>query len=155
MTHLIFQGLVGKPGFVNDPTMDVSKNSIILAHCLGTTKMDGPDKDAAPYKIRTIMERQAGAVIQAKMRIGQKVTQAILVGSDLLLYFTGEITETPVSLEYDRGCRTKITVRLDGDAEKLWKNWSSGLHRVTCYGDLTKDLERFCRFKEIKLVNEA
>ena len=155
MTHLIFQGLVGRPGFVNDPTMDISKNSIILAHCLGTTKMDGPDKEAAPYNIRTIMERQAGAVIQAKMRIGQKVTQAILVGSDLLLYFTGEITETPVSLEHDRGCRTKITVKLDGDAEKLWKSWSSGLHRVTCYGELTKDLERFCRFKGIKLVNEA
>jgi hypothetical protein len=152
MTHLIFQGLTGRPGFVNDPTMDVSRNSIILAHCLGSTKMDGPQKESAPYKIRSIMERQAGAVVQARMRIGQRVTQAILVGSDHLRYFTGEIIDTP---ESDRGCRTKITVRVDGDAEKLWKNWSSGLHRVTCYGDLTKDLERFCRFKGITMVNEA
>ncbi|MCE5252124.1 hypothetical protein LLG96_18135 [bacterium] len=152
MTFLILQGLVGRPGFVSDPTMDVSRNSIILAHCLGSTKMDGPNGEALSYKIRSIMEREEGAVIQARMRVGQRVTQAILVGADKLQYFTGEIIDTP---ETDRGCRTKITVRLDGDAEKLWENWSSGLHRVTCYGDLTKDLARFCRFKGITMVNEA
>ena len=152
MTHILFQGLSGRPGFISDPTMDESNNSIILAHCLGTPKMDGPDKPPAPYKLRTIMERQEGAVTQVKMRLGQKVTQAKLVGTDLLLYFTGEIIDAP---DIDRGCRTKITVKLDGDAERLWKNWSSGLHRVTCYGDITKELEHFCRFKEIKMVNEA
>jgi len=152
ITYIIFQGLVGRPGFISDPTLDVSDNSIDLAHCLGSTKMNGPDKPACPYKIRTIMERQEGAVTQVKMDIGQKVTQAKLIGTDLLLYFTGEITDTP---DIDRGCRTKITVKLDGDAEKLWKNWTNGLHRVTCYGGITKDLEHFCRFKEIKIVNEA
>ncbi|MHC4645155.1 MAG: hypothetical protein ACYTBJ_06620 [Planctomycetota bacterium] len=117
--------------------------------------MDGPDGPAAPYKIRTVMERREGAVTQVKMRIGQKVTQAELIGTDLLLYFTGQIIDAPVGLEADRGCRTKITVRVDGDAQKLWKNWSHGLHRVTCYGNVTSELERFCRFKEIELVNEA
>lgn len=67
MTHILFQGLAGKPGFISDPTMDESNNSIILAHCLGTPKMDGPDQPAAPYKLRTIMERQEGAVTQVKM----------------------------------------------------------------------------------------
>jgi L-fucose isomerase-like protein len=155
MTHMIFQGLAGKPGFISDPTVDESKNSIILAHCLGTTKMDGPDKPAASYKLRTIMERQEGVVPQVGMRIGQKVTQAILIGTDSLPYFTGEIIATPVSLEDDRGCRTKITVKVDGDVSKLWKNWSNGLHRQTCYGDITKELTYFCRFKDIKMVNEA
>ena len=155
MTHIIYQGLVGKPGFISDPTVDESNNSIILAHCMGTTKMDGPDGPAAPYKLRTIMERQQGVVPQVEMRIGQKVTQAKLIGTDLLLYFTGDIIDAPVSLEHDRGCRTKITVKVDGDVTKLWKNWSYGLHRQTCYGDITRELELFCRFKEIKMVNEA
>lgn len=152
LTHILFQGLAGKPGFISDPTMDESRNSIILAHCMGTPKMDGPAGPAAPYKLRTVMERQEGVVPQVQMRLGQKVTQARLVGTDQLLYFTGEVIETP---ETDRGCRTKITVKLDGDAQRLWKNWSHGLHRSTCYGDLTKDLERFCRFERINLVNEA
>jgi L-fucose isomerase-like protein len=155
ITHVLFQGLVGRPGFISDPTVDESINSIILAHCLGTTKMDGPEKPAASYKLRSIMERQEGVVPQVEMRIGQKVTQAILKGTDFLPYFTGEIIATPVALKDDRGCRTKITVKVDGDVTKLWKNWTSGLHRQTCYGDITKELAFFCRFKDIKMVNEA
>jgi L-fucose isomerase-like protein len=152
MTHIIMQGLVGKPGFISDPTVDESNNSIILAHCLGTTRMDGPTRPADPYKLRTVMERQEGVVPQVFMQTGRKVTQAKLVGADFLPYFTGEIIDAP---DIDRGCRTKITVKVDGDAEKLWKNWSSGLHRQTCYGDITKELGYFCKFKEIKMVNEA
>ncbi|MDH4241082.1 MAG: hypothetical protein OEW48_16105, partial [Phycisphaerae bacterium] len=48
MTHIIFQGLAGKPGFISDPTVDESTNTIILAHCMGTPKMDGPAGPAAP-----------------------------------------------------------------------------------------------------------
>jgi hypothetical protein len=155
MTHIIFQGLVGRPGFISDPTVDESNNSIILAHCLGTTKMDGPDGPAAPYKLRTVMERREGVVPQVEMRIGQKVTETKLIGTDFMPYFTGEIVDAPVSLEDDRGCRTKITVKVDGDVTNLWKNWADGLHRVTCYGDITKELGFFCRFKQIKMVNEA
>ncbi len=152
MTHIIMQGLSGKPGFISDPTVDESNNSIILAHCLGTTKMDGPNGPAAPYKLRTVMERREGVVPQVFMRTGQKVTQALLVDTDNLIYFTGEVIDAP---DLDRGCRTKITVKVDGDVETLWKNWSSGLHRQTCYGDIVKELGFFCRFKDIKMVNEA
>ena len=49
----------------------------------------------------------------------------------------------------------KIYIKVDGDVTKLWKNWHNGLHRQTCYGDITKELGFFCRFKEIELVNEA
>jgi hypothetical protein len=152
MTHIILQGLSGRPGFISDPTVDESTGSIILAHCLGSTRMDGPAGEAAPYNLRTIMERQEGCVPQVWMRRGQTVTQALLGTPDELLYFTGEIIDTP---DTERGCRTKITVRVDGDVEKLWQNWTRGLHRVTCYGDLVADLERFCRYKEIKLIHEA
>jgi hypothetical protein len=114
--------------------------------------MDGPEGPAAPYKLRTIMERQEGCVPQVRMRVGQKVTQAFLVSNDKVLYFTGTIVEAP---DLDRGCRTKIAVKVDGDLQKLWLNWSHGLHRLTCYGDVTTDLKRFCRFKGLQLVNEA
>lgn len=155
MTHIILQGLTGRPGFISDPTIDESRNSIILAHCLGSRKMDGPNGPIAPYKFRTIMERQEGVVPQTQMRLGQRVTQAILIGTDSLQYFTGEIIGAPVKVENDRGCRTQIDVKVDGDATTLWKNWSNGLHRQTVYGDITKDLQRFCRYEGIKLIDEA
>ncbi len=152
MTYIILQGLTGRPGFISDPTVDESSNTIILAHCLGTTKMDGPDKPSAPYKLRSIMERREGAVPQVKMRVGQRVTQAILIDSDNLRYFTGEIIDTPVSIKYDRGCRTKIVVKVDGSVENLWRNWTDGLHRLTCYGDIARELKYFCKFKNIKII---
>jgi hypothetical protein len=155
MTHIIFQGLVGRPGFVSDPTVDESKGSIILAHCMGTTRMDGPAKPAAPYKIRTVLERQEGVVPQVEMRVGEKVTQAILVGMDTMRYFTGTVIAAPVRLEDDRGCRTKIEVRVNGDITRLWQSWRDGLHRQTVYGDITKELGFFARFKEIQLIDEA
>jgi hypothetical protein len=152
LTHVLLQGLTGKPGFISDPTMDESVKGIILAHCLGSLKMNGPDGESAPYKLRTIMERQEGCVPQVRMRVGQKVTQLRLVGTDLIRHFTGQIIDVP---DTDRGCRTKITVEIDGDPQKLWQNWADGLHRQTVYGDITADLKRFCRFKDIKLIYEA
>ncbi|HSW46279.1 MAG TPA: hypothetical protein VLM89_11985 [Phycisphaerae bacterium] len=78
--------------------------------------------------------------------------QAQLVEDDRLLYFSGTIVDAP---DTERGCRTKITVRVDGDPEALWRNWSHGLHRVTVYGDVVPDLRRFCKFKGIRMVDEA
>ena len=155
MIHIIFQGLTGRPGFVSDPTVDESKGSIILAHCMGTPRMNGPTKPAAPYKLRTVMERQEGVVPQVEMRVGEKVTQAILVDMDTIRYFTGEIIEAPVGLAADRGCRTKIDVKVDGDITKLWRNWTAGLHRQTVYGDIKRELGFFCRFKNIRTIDEA
>ncbi len=152
MTHIILQGLTGRPGFISDPTMDMSRRAIILAHCLGSTRMDGPAGPAAPYKLRTIHERQEGCVPQVKMRVGEKATQAILCGVDEIRYFTGVIIDAP---EYDRGCRTKIVVRPDGSPERLWQNWTQGLHRVTVYGNCKEDLERFCRFKGLRMTDET
>jgi L-fucose isomerase-like protein len=48
MTHIIFQGLTGRPSFVCNPTFDFSTDSATLIHCLGCTKMDGPSKPASP-----------------------------------------------------------------------------------------------------------
>jgi len=152
MTHILLQGLSGKPGFISDPTMDESKDAIILAHCLGSRKMDGPQGEMAPFKLRTIMERQEGCVPQVFMRVGQPVTQAILVGTDKMRYFTGTVIEAP---DTERGCRTKITVKIDGCPRKVWENWSDGLHRQTVYGKIDDDLRRFCKFQQIEMIDEA
>jgi len=152
MTHILFQGLVGRPGFISDPTLDESTGTIILAHCLGTRKMDGPDGPSAPYRLRSIMERQEGAVPQVFMRVGQRVTQSCMPDAGTLTCFTGTIIDAPDS---ERGCRTKITVKVDGDIDRLWRGWDHGLHRVTCYGDIREDLQRFCRLRRVNLVEEA
>ncbi len=150
MTQLIFQSLIGKTGFVTDPVIDVSNNTVIHAHCVSALKMDGSNGEQCPYIIRNHLEDARGVSLQVKMRTGQPMSLARLIGTDLMLFSTGEIIDTP---DVDRGCRTKITTKVQ-DAQKLLENYSCGLHRVVFYGDNTQDLKRFCRFKDIRIVWE-
>lgn len=171
MTQIIFQHMEGVPGFVTDPVFDTSKDCLIHAHCVSATKMDGPCEPAAPYEIRTHLEDHAGAVLQVKMRMGQEITMAKLVGSippglaspslaaspaeswgaNILLLSTGKIVEIP---DVDRGCRTKVTVKV-ADARKMLQKWSNGLHRVIFYGNHVEDTYRLARMTGLDVFEEC
>ncbi len=151
MTHLIFTYLVGKPGFVSDPVMDLSNSTIIHAHCVAATQMLGPGTAASPFHIRSHMEDARGASLMVKMPVGRKVSMARLLGTDKILFSTGDAVESPF---VDRGCRTKLTVKVE-NIDQFIENWSSGLHRVIFYGDHTRDVQRYCRFAQIRLVHEG
>jgi len=171
MTQTIFQHMEGVPGFVTDPIFDVSNNTVIHAHCVAATKMDGPAGPEAPYEIRSHLEDHKGAVLQTKMRVGQEITMAKLVGAmpkglkapslaaspteswgaNILLLSTGKIVDIPDS---DSACRTKATVQVS-DARKLLENWSNGLHRVIFYGKHVADARRFARFTGIEVFEEC
>lgn len=151
MTHLIFSYLVGKPGFVTDPVFDLSTSSIIHAHCVAATQMEGPETAAAPYHIRSHLEDGLGASLQVRMPVGRKLTMARLIGTDKMLFATGEATDSPF-VEY--GCRTKLTMKVE-NIERMLEDWSCGLHRVVFYGDHTQDIRRFCRFARIRVLHEG
>jgi L-fucose isomerase-like protein len=151
MTQLIFTYLVGRTGFVADPVFDYSNNTIIHAHCVAATQMEGPDTQPAPYHIRTHLEDNRGVSLQVRMPVGRKVSMARLIGTDLMLFSTGDAVDSPF---VERACRTKLTTRVE-NIEKFLENWSCGLHRVVFYGDHTRDLRRFCRFMKIRLLREG
>lgn len=151
MTHLIFAGLVGRPGFVTDPAFDLSNDTIVHAHCVAATQMRGPGKPPAPYLIRNHLEDHKGASLQVKMPVGEKITMARLIGTDLMLVSTGDAVDSPF---VERGCRTKLTTRVQ-NIERFLENWSCGLHRVVFYGDHTRDVARFCRFAQVRMLREG
>ncbi|MBN1396372.1 MAG: hypothetical protein JW959_15210 [Pirellulales bacterium] len=151
MTHLIFNYLVGRPGFVNDPCFDYSNGTILCAHCVSPLKMFGPDGPTQPYIIRSHLEDDKSASPQVKLPVNQTVSMAKLIGSDRLLFSTGEAVDSPL---LERGCRTKLTIKVK-NPKKYLEGWSSGLHRVVFYGDHTRDIERFCRFMKVKLLREG
>ena len=151
MTHLIFNYLVGRPGFVTDPCFDYSNDTIIHAHCVAGLKMLGPDGPTHPYIIRSHLEDNKSVSLQVKLPVDTKVSMARLIGNDLMLFSTGEAIDSPL---LDRGCRTKLTVRVE-NLEKFLNGWSCGLHRVVFYGDHASDIERFCRFMQIRLLREG
>lgn len=146
LTQLIFGYAFDVPGYVSDPVIDTSTNTVIHAHCVSATRMDGPSGTRAPYIIRSHMEDNKGASLQVKMRVGQVITMAKLIRQDTMLVSTGTITDNP---ESDRGCRTKITTKV-ADASKLLNGYEGGLHRVIFYGDRMRaihDLAGLMRFQ--------
>lgn len=151
MTHLIFSCLVGKPGFVTDPVLDEANSTIIHAHCVAATQMLGPGTPASPYQLRCHLEDGRGVSLMVKLPIKRKVTMARLLGTDKMLFSTGDAVDSPF---VERGCRTKLTVKVE-NIEKFLENWSSGLHRVIFYGDHRRDVQRYCRFAQIRLIREG
>lgn len=151
MTQLIFTYLVGRTGFVTDPVIDLSNGTIIHAHCVAATQMEGPNSNPSAYDIRSHLEDGRGVSLMVKMPVGNKVSMARLLGTDAMLFSTGDAVDSPF---VDRGCRSKLTMRVD-QVDKFLENWSSGLHRVLFCGDHTRDIERYSRFAGIRLLREG
>jgi len=151
VSQMLLQYLTGRPGFVSDPVIDTKTNTVIHAHCVSATKMDGPKGPAAPYIIRSHMEDGKGVSVQVKMRIGQPITLAKLVDPGTMVVSTGEITDTP---DNKRGCRTKATTRVS-NADRLLHNYTGGLHRVLVYGDCVREVRTLGRLMGFSVVDEA
>jgi L-fucose isomerase-like protein len=151
MTQLIFTYLAGVPGFVTDPVFDYSNSTIIHAHCVAATQMEGPGTKTSKYHIRSHLEDGRGVSLMVKMPINRPVSMARLIGTDTMLFSTGEAVDSPF---VDRGCRTKLTMKVK-NIEKFLEQWSCGLHRVVFYGDHERDIRRYCRFAQLRLLQEG
>ncbi len=160
-TMLLFEYLFAIPGFQGNATFDTSKNAVWTAHCVGPTKMDGPDGEAAPYLLRSHSEIGGGVVPEIQYRIGQKITRTKLVNLDTLLISTGTIREVPEKSV--RGCRTQIVTEV-GDAAKMARNWGGGvlegdmmtlLHRVVFYGDHLSSARHLADLMSLQIVEEG
>ncbi len=160
-TMLLFQHVFGIAGFQGNSTFDTSSNTVWTAHCVGPTKMDGPDGDAAPYLLRSHSEIGGGVVPEIQYRIGQKITRAKLVNLDTLLVSTGTIRKVPEKSV--RACRTQIVTEV-GDAAKMVRSWGGGvlegdmmtlLHRVVFYGDHLQNARHLADLMQMRVVEEG
>jgi len=160
LTMLIFNYAFGIPGFISDPVFDTATNTVVHAHCVSATKMDGPTGPRCPYIIRNHLERYTGAGLQVKFRIGQPITCAKLIKLNTMLISTGTITDNP---DVDRGCRTKMAVKVN-NARSMLDNWGCGvveggfvehLHRVIFYGNHLQNIKHLGTLMGIKVIEEV
>jgi hypothetical protein len=134
LTMVTMGALTGRPGFISDPVIDTSKNSIIYAHCVGTTRPFGPQGGANPYRIRNHSEDRKGAAIEFLLPAGYMTTILEIkpTSKQVILHQAKSTGNSPSDL----ACRTKLEAAVKGSVEKLTENWRMGWHRVTFYGDL-------------------
>jgi len=153
LTMTAISTLVGRPGMISDPVIDTSKNQVIYAHCVGPTKVFGPQGPANPFHIRSHSEDRKGAAIRSLLPLGyMTTTMEINCGSRQILLHQGKSAE---NVDEDKACRTKLAAELKGDIEKLVNGWGWGWHRVTFFGDLRPQVEEFAKATGMKIVEEA
>ena len=147
-------GLVtGRPGFISDPVIDTSKNSIIYAHCVANTRPFGSREAQNPYRIRNHSEDRKGAAVQSLLPAGYMTTTLEI--NPVLKQVLMHQAKTTGNNPSDMACRTKLEAVVKGDIEKLTENWRMGWHRVTFYGDLKDCVAELSERLKLELIEEA
>ncbi len=154
MTKLIMTYLAGRPGFISDPVIDTSKNQIIYAHCVATTKVFGPDGPSNPYHLRDHSEDRLGACNRSLFPLNEMTTTMQFDhGKKQVIIHQGVSVE---NVDEDKACRTKLAVEVKGDINKLFNYWDQwGWHRVTFFGDLKKPVYNIAALMGFKVIEEA
>jgi L-fucose isomerase-like protein len=147
--------LTGRPGFVSDPVLDTSKNHIVYAHCVATTKVFGPQRAANEYRIRTLHNHDPrGACVQSFLPAGFMTTsfRTNFRRKQMIIHQAKAVG----NLDSPRGCRTQLVAEVRGDIGKLFDQWVPfGWHRVTVYGDVQEPLTEFGRALGLEVIAEA
>jgi len=147
--------LTGRPGYVSDPALDTSKNHIVYAHCVATTKVFGPKGPSNGFRIRTLHNRDPrGACSESFLPPGYMTTSfRTNFGRKEMIIHQAKAVGT---LDSEYGCRTKLIGEPVGDIGKFFDQWDRfGWHRVTVYGDLAEPLAEFGRALGLKIIQEA
>lgn len=144
----------GRPGYISDPVIDISRRRIIYAHCVASNKVFGPDGPTNPYEILTHSEDRQGAAVRSLLPAGYLTTSLeIDDGRQEILLHQAKAVGNDFN---DRACRTKLVAEPLGDLEKLFSNWDRwGWHRVTFYGDLREAAYRLAEAQNWRVVEEA
>jgi hypothetical protein len=146
---LLSSYLFDKPGFMNDPVPETVKNLLIAAHCTAGTRLNGFDKPAEPYVLRSHSESDIGVAMQVLWREGMPVTLVRFTGPDELIVDTGTVVanvQTPPA----GGCRTNFEIAMDRieDSRDV-----KGFHQVVFYGEHRRDVLAFCQMYGIRAVH--
>ena len=155
LSMLMARILTGRPGYVSDPALDTSKNQIVYAHCVATTKAFGTEGELNGFRIRTLHNRDPrGACSESFLPSGYMTTSfRTNAGRKQLIIHQAK---TVGNLDSEYGCRTKLVAEVRGDIGKLFDQWDKfGWHRVTVYGDVKEPLTEFGKALGLDIIEEA
>jgi hypothetical protein len=155
LSMLMARLLTGRPGYVSDPVLDTSKNQIVYAHCVATTKAFGSAGKSNMYRIRTLHNHDPrGACAQSFLPKGYMTTsfRTNHARKEMVIHQAKAVG----NLDSERGCRTQLIGEVRGDIGKLFRQWDSfSWHRVTVYGDVKEPLIELGKAMGLSIVDEA
>lgn len=153
LSILMARILTGRPGYVSDPILDTSRNRIVYAHCVATTKVFGPEGKSNMFRIRTLHNHDPrGTCAQSFLPEDYMTTsfQTDFARRKMVIHQA----KAAGNLDSERGCRTQLVGEVRGDIGKLFRHWDHW-HRVTVYGDVQEPLVEFGKALGLNVVEEA
>jgi len=139
--------LFGRPGFIQDPVVNTIDNTLIGAHCSCPLKLDGFDKEPAPFILRNHHESETGVSPQVLWRIGQDVTVIDFNGPGKIICGTGRVVRN-IDTPTEGGCRTSVELKMDNVPDCLD---TKGFHQLFLYGKLDRQLKAFGKLAGIEV----
>ncbi len=139
MSHTLCCKLLDKPGFQQDPVPETVHNTLIGAHCVCATRLDGYDQPRTPFILRSHSESDLGVSLQVLWPVGREVTLMQFAGPGKMLLGKGKVLrnfDTPPA----GGCRTSVELALDGPPDT---RDTKGFHQLFIYGDHLRDFEAY------------
>jgi L-fucose isomerase-like protein len=155
LSMLMARILTGRPGYVSDPAVDTSKNQVVYAHCVASTKPLGPESPSNMFRIRTLHNRDPrGTCAQSFLPEGYMTTsfRTNFARKEMVIHQAKSVG----NLDAPRGCRTQLVGEVCGDVGNLFQQWDHFTwHRVTVYGDVKEPLEELGKALGLKIIEEA
>ena len=146
MSHTLCCKLLDKPGFMQDPVPETVNNTLIGAHCVCPTRLDGYDEPRAKFILRSHSESNIGVSLQVLWPVDQDVTLMQFSGADKLLLGHGTVLQnfdTPPA----GGCRTSVELELDDPPDT---RDTKGFHQLFIAGDHVRDFEAYAQMYGLK-----
>ncbi len=151
LSLMLVQQLFGKPGFQQNASMDTTNNLYFGSHCTCPTKMNGTDKPAEAYVLRSHAEAGWGCVPRVLFPAGQELTIAQYVPAEKpkMYVYTGKVVDCP-EIPPTGGCRTNVRMTIN-EVEDACD--TLGMHQTIFYGNHGRQLRTFCRMFGIEAVS--
>jgi hypothetical protein len=147
MNQLLAQAVLGRPGFIQDPSPNTVNNTFIGSHCTSPVRLEGPDSPyRAPFWIRNY-HTCTGASLQVLWPEGKEVTVIEFTGPRKIAIGTGRVRAN-IPQPPSGCCRTAVEIELYGvtDSRDLVDSRTAkGFHQVFVLGNHGRALKAWCQ----------
>ena len=152
--------LLDQPGFMQNISVDTVDNMLIGAHCTSPLRLDGPEKPAAPFALRSHAESDLGVATQVFWPVDREIT--IMKFSDARWYAAPEDEHTCASSillgsgsvvrNIDNppsvGCRTSLEIEVDNVDDVRSLHYLH--HQLFVLGDHKQKFKAYCELAGIE-----
>jgi len=147
LNQLLARAVLGRPGFIQDPSPNTVNNTLIGSHCTSPIRLEGPDRPyRAPFWIRNY-HTCTGASLQVLWPEGKDVTVIEFTGPRKLAIGTGRVRSN-IAQPPSGCCRTAVEIELYGvtdSRDQVDSRTAKGFHQIFVLGNHGRTLKAWCQ----------